>query len=67
MVDVDVEVVAVDVPLADQLRVIGFVDGALERFPFPDVLAADVDVGRDRVHGAARDDAAFQKRVGIVP
>ena len=55
VMDVDVEIVAVLVVLADQPGVIGLVDRALQRLALADELAAHIDVGRDRAHGEAGD------------
>ena len=67
VVDVEVEGIAVDVVLADELRLIGLVHGALERMTLGDVLAADIDVGRVRAHGEGGDEAAFDEKMRIVP
>ena len=64
--DVDLEIVAVDVVLADQPGLIGLVDGALQRLALADELAAHIDVGGDRAHGEAGDQAAFDQRVRVV-
>ena len=66
VMDVDVEIVAVDVVLADQPGLIGLVDGALQRLALADELAAHIDVGGDRAHGEAGDQAALDQRVRIV-
>ena len=52
--------------LADETRVIAFVDRGLERFFLADVLAADIDVAGVRVHREAGDQTAFDQRVRIV-
>src|SRR3954453_1941442 len=65
--DVDVERPAVDVVLADQLRLIGLVDRGLEMLALADELAADIDVAGMRVHRAARDQAALDQEMRIVP
>ena len=67
VVDVAVEREAVDVVLADQPRLIGLVDGALQRLALADVFAADVDVGGVRPHGEAGDEAALDEEMRIVP
>ena len=67
VVDVAVEREAVDVVLADQPRLIGLVDGALQRLALADELAADVDVGGVRPHGEAGDQAALDQEMRIVP
>ena len=64
--DVDVEIVAVDVVLADQPGLVGLVDGALQRLALADELAAHIDVGGDRAHREAGDQAALDQRVRIV-
>ena len=67
VVDVAVERVAVDVVLADQPRLVGLVDGALQRLALADVFAADVDVGGVRPHGEGGDEAALDEEMRIVP
>ena len=44
VMDVDVEIPAVDVVLADQLRLIGLVDRGLQALALADEFAADIDV-----------------------
>ena len=66
MVHVDVEVVTGRVALADQLRLIGLVDGTLQRLALADELAAHIDVGGDGAHGEARDQRALDQRVRVV-
>ena len=67
VVDDDVEVPAVDVVLADQLGVIGLLHRRLEALALADELAADVDVGDVRIHGAAGEQAALDEVMRIVP
>ena len=54
VMQVEIEIPAVDVVLADQLGVIGLVDGRLQDLALADELAANVDVGDMRPHGEAR-------------
>ncbi len=65
--DVDVEIVAVDVVLADQLGLIGLIDRGLQALALTDEFAAHIDVGRDRAHREAGDQAAFDEQMRIVP
>src|SRR6266702_5835770 len=65
--DVDVERPAIDVVLADQLGLIGLVDRGLEMLALADEFAADIDVAGVRVHRAARDQAAFDQEMRIMP
>src|SRR3954454_10702537 len=65
--DIDVERPAVDIVLADQLGLIGLVDRRLEMLALADELAADIDVAGMRVHRAARDQAALDQEMRIVP
>ena len=67
MVDVEIEVPAVDVVLADQLGLIGLVDRGLQALALADELAADVDVAGVRAHGEAGDQAALDQQMRIVP
>ena len=61
-----VEVPAVRVVLADQLRVIGLVDRRLQHLALADELAADIDVGDMRPHGEGREQRAFDEQMRIV-
>ena len=67
MVDDDVEVPAVDVVLADQPVVIGFLHGMLEVLALADEFAAHIDDRGMRIHGAAREQRAFDQMMRIVP
>src|SRR5262249_1564293 len=67
VMEVEVEVPAVDVALADQLGLIGLVDRGLQTFSFSDELAADVDVAGVRGHGGAGEEAALDEKMRIVP
>ena len=53
VMDIEVEIPAMDVVLADQLGVIGLVDRALQRFALADEFAADIDVAGMRAHREA--------------
>ncbi len=66
MREVEIEIPAVDVVLADQLGGVGFVDGALQAFALADELAANIDVARVRAHREAREQCAFDQQVGII-
>jgi hypothetical protein len=66
MVNVDVEIVAVLVVLADQTGVICLVDRCLQALALTDELAAHIDVSSDRTHGETGDQAALDQRVRIV-
>ncbi len=67
VVDVEIEVPAVDIVLADQLGVVGLVDRRLQAFTLADEFAADVDVAGVCTHGEAGDQAAFDQQMRIVP
>ena len=67
VVDVEVEVPAVDIVLADQLRLVGLIDRRLEMLALADEFAADIDVAGVRAHRAAGDQAAFDQKMRIVP
>ncbi|GJD83145.1 hypothetical protein HPGCJGGD_1008 [Methylobacterium haplocladii] len=67
VVDVDVEGVAVDVVLADELGRVGLVDRALQRVLLGNVFTADVDVAGMRRHREGGDQAALDQEVRIVP
>src|SRR5262249_42210642 len=67
VVDVEIERIAVDVVLADELGLIGLVDRSLQPLALPDELAADIDVSRMRTHREARDHAALDQEMRVVP
>ncbi len=67
MCDIDVERPAVEVVLADQLGLIGLIDRGLQMLAFPDEFAAHIDVAGMRAHREARDQAAFDQEMRIVP
>ena len=67
VVDVEVEVPAVDVVLADQLGLIGLVDRRLQALALADEFAAHVDVAGMGAHGEAGDQAALDQQMRIVP
>ena len=52
--------------LANQTRIIGFVDGRLKRFRLANILAANVDIGRTRPHREASYQCAFDQLVWIM-
>ena len=52
--------------LAQKARVIGFVDGALQRLALADVFTADVDIAGVGVHRERGDETAFDQRVRIM-
>ncbi len=67
VVDVEVEVPAVDVVLADQLGLVGLVDRRLQPLALADELAAHIDVAGVRAHREAGDQAALDQQMRIVP
>ena len=67
VMDVEVEVAAVDVVLADQLGLVGLVDRGLQALALADELAAHVDVAGVRAHREAGDQAALDQEMRIVP
>ena len=68
VVDVDVKVDAGAAGvLAEVARRVRLVARLHEREAFVDVLAADVDVAGSRAHSGARDEAALEELVGVVP
>ncbi len=66
VMQVKVEIPAIDVVFADELRVIGFVDGGLQYFALADEFAADIDVRDIRPHGEGGDQRALDQKVRIV-
>ena len=67
VMQIEVEVPAVDVVLADQPRLVGLVDRRLQALALAHEFAADVDVARVRRHGGAGDQAALDEKMRIVP
>ena len=67
VVHVEIERKAVHVVLADQLRLIGLIDRGLQPLALADELAAHVDVAGVRAHREARDQAALDQQMRIVP
>ena len=65
-VDEDVKVIAGSAGvLADEAGFVGFLDGALEDGGFVVEFTADVDVGSAAVHGASRNETAFDELVWV--
>ena len=65
--DVEIEVPAVDVVLADQLGFIGLVDRGLQALALKDELAAHIDVAGVGAHGEGGDQATLDQEMRIVP
>ena len=66
VMDIDLEIVAHLVVLAEEAGLVGLVDGALQRLALADELAAHIDVGGDRAHGEAGEQAALDQRMRVV-
>ncbi len=64
--EIKLEVPAIDVVLADQLGVIGLVDGGLQDLALGDELAANIDVGDMGAHGEAGQERALDQELRIV-
>ncbi len=67
MMDIEIEIPAMDIVLADQFLGIGFVHRALQGLALADELAPHINVAGMRAHREAGDQAAFHQRVRIVP
>jgi hypothetical protein len=67
VVDIEVERVAVNVVLADQLRLVGLIDRRLQMLALADEFTADVDVADVSAHRRAGDQATFHQKMRIVP
>ena len=67
VVDVEVEVPAVDVVLADQLGLVGLVDRRLQLLALADELAAHVDVAGVRAHREGGEQRALDQQMRIMP
>src|SRR5581483_6273210 len=65
--DIEIERPAVDIVLADQLGLIGLVDRGLQTLALPDELAAHIDVAGMGAHREAREQAALDQEMRIVP
>ena len=66
MVDIEIEVPAMDVVLADEPRLIGLVDRGLEPLALADEFAAHIDIADMGAHGGAGDEAAFDEEMRIM-
>ena len=62
----EIKIPAVDVVLADELRIIRFVDGALQRLALADVFAAHVNIARVHPHREGREQRSFDEQMRIV-
>src|SRR4029077_15752076 len=67
MMNVEIEVPAVDIVLADQLGVIGLVNRRLYALALADEFATHVNVADVCPHGETRNQAAFDQQVWVVP
>src|SRR5579871_4286656 len=67
MGDIEIERPAVDIVLADQLRLIGLIDRRLQMLALPDELAAHIDVTGMRAHREARKQATLDEQMRIMP
>ncbi len=67
VVDIDVEIPAVDVVLADQLGLVGLLDRGLHDLALTHVFAADVDVAGVGLHREAGDQAPLDEQVRVMP
>ncbi len=63
---IKLEVPAIDVVLADQLVLIGLVDGGLQDLALADELAANIDVGGVRAHGEGGKQRALDQEMRVV-
>ena len=66
MVDIEIEVPTVDIVLADQLSLIGLLDGGFEHFTLTDIFTANIDVTSIGLHGEAGNQAALDQQVRIM-
>ena len=64
---IEIERPAVDIVLADQLCLIGLIDRGLQMLALADKLAAHIDVAGMRAHREAREQAALDEEMRIVP
>ena len=67
VMQIEIEIPAVHVALADQLGVVGLVDRRLQCFALADEFAADIDVAGIGAHAEAGDQATLDQEMRIVP
>ena len=67
MMDIEVEIPAMLVVLANQLGVIGFINSALQGLAFTNELTAHVNVAGVRAHCEPGDQAALDKCMRVMP
>ena len=66
VMDIEIEIPAMDIVLANQVGGIGFVHRALQRLALADEFAPHIDVAGMRPHREAGDQAAFDQRMRVV-
>ena len=66
MVDIDVEIPAVDIVVADQPGLIGLFDGGFHPLALQHIFAAQIDVAGVGLHREAGDQRAFDQQVRIM-
>ena len=66
VMQIELEVPAVDIVLADQLGVIGLVDRRLQDLALADEFTANIDVGDMRPHGEGGQERAFDQELRIM-
>src|SRR5690606_19829328 len=66
MMNMNIEIPAALVVLAQQSGIVAFVDRSLQRLALADEFAANVDVGDMRAHRETGNDAALDQRVRIM-
>ena len=62
----EIKIPAVDVVLADEIGVIRFIDGALQRLALANVFAAHVNIACVRPHREGREQRSFDEQMRIV-
>ena len=66
MVNIDIEIPAMNVVLADQLSFISLLDGSFHTLALIDVLTAKVDIAGVSTHCVRRNKAAFDQQMRIM-
>ena len=66
VMDVTLEIPAVDIVLADQLRFLGLIDRGLQALALADEFAADIDVANMRPHRERRDETTLDEQMRVV-
>ena len=67
VVNVEIEIPAIHIVLAEKFGLVGLIDRRLQALTFADKLAAHIDVAGAGAHGEAGDQASLDQQMRIVP